>query len=254
MTESFNTHVNAQPGSRPGLFHAAWRILRYPARVRPLLFFGIASVCLTIGIQTAVTASPASRRVIPSLVMALSGMLGLSALLVLPPFLVSIVNRTAAGEWQCPGRLRLSDPAGLAVSALKFYAAVAWSLLPLLIYLASLDAGRLKPAMPPAAALGALACLYLPMSLLRVSVTGKLWQSLLPSNVIEPIVRTFPRYWLVWLAALGLALYLPLSFPLSRLPVVGPALTMFCGLYLCAAWMHGLGRFLRSERERLGWA
>ena len=72
--------------------------------------------------------------------------------------------------------------------------------------------------------------------------------------MIEPIVKTFPVYWRVWLLMLAVTLFLPGSALLSWIPVAGPTLATFVGLYLFNAAMHALGRFYRLEREKLNWA
>ena len=237
--------------------HLSWRdigaALRYPARRQALSFLAASALGLTITPLAGALLGPATHQAARAALLALSGASGLAALVMLPSFLVTVIKRSAAGGAGCPGWPQLADPGALAGTAFKTYAVTAWSSLPAALYLLSLDHPGAGPSLPLLAVLCALTGIYLPMSLLRLAITGKLWPSLLPSNVIDPIVRTFSSYWMLCLLALAGALSLPALLLLARLPAIGPSLATFGWLYLSAAAMATLGGFYRAARGRLDW-
>ncbi len=180
------------------------------------------------------------------------GVLGLYALLLLPDYFGGIVRRAAQGSDETPPPPKLSALQSMVVPALKMTVVVLWSFLPLVLYLAALGPDQ-RPSLTLALVLLAVASGYLPMSLLMHVMTGKLWHPLLPSNVIDPIVRTFASYWRVWLLMSAVLLLLIGIVALSRIPVAGPTLATFAGLFLLAGVMHALGHFYRMEQGKLTW-
>lgn len=236
---------------RSGFWRGTMDALRYPLRPRTLLFLGAAALGLTFKPLVGGLLGPALALTLRAPLLAVAGVTGLAALVLLPQFSVDVIRRSAAGEDAAPDWPGLADPAALLAQSLKTMAVLLWPLLPLLLYAATL--GGRRPSFAVVIALLALAALYLPMALLRLAVTGRLWPSLLPSNVVEPVVATFRRYWRIWLAALAALLYLPASALPAGIPVVGPAIAAFIGLYLWSCLMRALGRFHCDERERLNW-
>ncbi|MDI6739669.1 MAG: hypothetical protein QME74_04820 [Candidatus Edwardsbacteria bacterium] len=253
MTEITDTGAPTPQEPQPGFWHGVLDTLRYPARRDTLLFLGAAAVCLAFKPLSDGLLGPALSQSLRAPLLAVAGVAGLAALVLLPEFFSAIVKRSAAGEQYSPGWPGLSDSAALMGTALKVYAVVIWSLLPLLIYRLSLEKAATTPSVPLVAALGAISFLYLPMALLLLIMSGKLWPCLLPSNVIDPVVRTFSSYWRVWLLMLAVTLFLPGSYLLARIPLVGPTLATFGGLYLFSCAMYALGRFCRLEQKKLNW-
>lgn len=235
-----------------GFWRGTLDALRYPLRPRPLLFLAAAALGLTLKPLADGLLGPALAQTLRTPLLAVAGVTGLAALVLLPQFFIDIIQRGAAGDDAAPGRPGLYDPAALLVQSLKTMAVLLWPLLPLVLYAAALGSGR--PSPPLVIALYSLAALYLPMSLLRLAVTGKLWPSLLPSNVIEPIVAAFRGYWRIWLAALAVLLLFGASALLALVPVAGPTVAAFLDLCVWACLMRALGRFYGEQRERLNWS
>ncbi|MCU0606181.1 MAG: hypothetical protein MUF78_01850 [Candidatus Edwardsbacteria bacterium] len=236
---------------RSGFWAESLDALRYPLRPRTLLFLAAAALGLTVKPLVAGLLGPGLAQTLQTPLVAVAGVTGLAALVLLPQFFVDIIRRSAAGEDAAPAWPGFPDPAALLARSLKMVAVLLWPLLPLLLYAAAL--GDRRPSIAAVAALLALAALYLPMSLLRLAVTGRLWPSLLPSNVIEPVVASFRRSWKIWLATLAVLLYLPASALPARIPVAGPTIAVLAGLYCWSCLMRALGRFYGGERERLNW-
>ena len=253
MTEIIDTGAPASQEPRPNYWRGTLDTVLYPARGRMPLFLLVMALCLTVKPLADSLLGPALAVRLRAPLLALSGVLGLAALVLMPAFYNAIVKRSAADEQGSPGWPGLSDPAALAAAALKVYAVVIWSFLPLLIYLLTLEKTKSAPSLPLVLTLSVLACLYLPMALLLLIMLGKLWPCLLPSNVIDPVVRTFATYWRLRLMMLAGGLFLPVSALLARIPVIGPAIAVFCGLYLYTCMMNALGRFYRLEQKRLNW-
>jgi hypothetical protein len=236
----------------------SWRAigtaLRYPAQRGPLLFLALMALCLTV--------KPLGDGLLgrwPPLLAGMQtplklawGVLGLGALLMLPNFFSGIVRRVGQGNDEAPDQPQLSQLQSMIMPALKMIIVVLWSFLPLVLYWAALRPDQ-RPSPTLVLVLLAVANWYLPMSLLLQVMTGELWPSLLPSNVIDSIVRTFASYGRVWLLMLATTLLLMGSVLLSLIPVAGPTLATFGGLYLLTSALHALGRFYRLEKETLGW-
>ena len=239
------------PAAAPRL---GWRdigaALRFPARRGPLRLLALAALGLTV--------KPLADRLLalwPPLQAGLAtpaalawGVLGLGALAVLPRYFGGIVR----GQQDPPLRPGLAQPQTLVLPALKMAAVALWSFLPLVLYLATVGDRAPRPSV--ALALLAIASFYLPMALLRQVITARLWPALLPSNVIDPVAKTFRNYWPLWLLTLLVTLFLAGSVLLARVPVIGPTLAVFAGLYLLCFAMHVLARFYRLERGRLAFA
>lgn len=230
-------------------------VLLYPASREALLMLGMAALFLTAKqiLDGLLEFTPGLKTILSVPVFAVSGILGIAMLAMLPSFFISVTRRAADGKPGVPDWPGFYDLFALAGAALKLFAVTAWSFLPLLLYLLSLDKGKTAPSAPLAAVLFVIASFYLPMALLLLIMSDKLWPCLLPSNVIDPVVRTFRSYWRLWLMMLACGLFLPVSALLVRIPVIGPAIAVFCGLYLYACIMHALGRFYRLERKKLNW-
>jgi hypothetical protein len=253
MTDIIDTGASASPELQSGFWRDALEALRYPARGKAPLFLLVMALCLTVKPVADRLLGSGLSTLLRAPLLALSGVLGLAALVLLPAFYIDIVKRTAAGGQGSPGWPGLSDPAALAGSALKAYTVLIWSFLPLLLYMLGLENGTAIPSLLLVAALFIISFLYLPMALLRLITTDKLWPCLLPSNVIDPVVRTFRSYWRLPLLMLAIGLFMTVSALLTRIPVIGPAIAVFCGLYLYACMMNALGRFYRLEQKRLNW-
>ncbi len=98
------------------------------------------------------------------------------------------------------------------------------------------------------------------MAFLMFSVSNKLWPSLLPSNTVESIAKTFSSYlklallfWLMLAPAILTAFLALASIKLLHVKFAGLLLFSFISLYCWAAAMRLLGRFYRLEAGRLEW-
>jgi hypothetical protein len=238
--------------------HLGWHdigiALRYPARRGPLLFLASMALCLTIKPLGDALLGPWPRALagMQTPLKLAWGLLGLGSLLLLPNYVSGIIRCAARGADGAPNHPKLAQLQSMVMPALKMTVVVLWSFLPLALYMAALGPNQ-RPSLALALVLLAVAGGYLPMSLLMHVMTGKLWHALLPSNVIDSIVKSFASYGLVWLLMSAVMLLLIGSVALSRVPVAGPILATFTGLYLLCCAMHALGRFYRAEEKNLNW-
>jgi hypothetical protein len=231
------------------------RIFLFPATQEGLMMLALASACLTIrqlfdGLFLLV---PALSLILGLAVFVASGVAGMFTLLLLPSFFLSIAWRASFGKPGFPDWPSFSDFFGMLAPSLKMLAVGLWSYLPLVIYLSATVRFSHAPSPLLSGLLLLLGCAYFPMALLLFVITGKLWPSLLVSNIVQPIVLTFSSYWKLVLLLIACSMAFPLCGLIGRVPGVGATLAVFCGLYATACIMHLLGRFYRLEGKRLTW-
>jgi hypothetical protein len=236
-----------------------WRdlksILLYPANREGLMMLGTASVLFSSFriFEFLVSVTP---WLLPlgMLLLAAGGVLGLFTVLVLPGFYTAITWRTALGRQGFPDWPGFSDVfANLLGPALKALVVAAWSFMPFILTLTYTVQKRISPSLSLAVFTLLLGLLYFPMSFLMMVMSQKLWPSLLPSQVLDSMVKAGKDYWLLclffWLLQLP-ALAAVLLWPV---PLIGAPLAVFTGLYCWACSLHLLGRFYRYEKDKLKW-
>lgn len=236
-----------------------WRdlksILLYPAGKEGLSMLGIAALFFSAGeIFKFLLAAVPLLTIFAIVFFVTGGILGIAIILVLPGFYTSITWRTALGKEGFPGWPGFSDVfANLIGPALKVLLVAAWSFMPLLVMMISTAKKNISPSVSLTVFTLLLGLVYFPMAFLMMVMSQKLWPSLLPSQVIDSMVKSGRDY--LKLCLLFWAFLLP-SLPallLWEIPVIGPLATVFTGLYCWACSMHLLGRFYRYEKDKLNW-
>ncbi len=184
----------------------------------------------------------------------ISGLAGFAVLIVMPGYFVKLIKHAEeAQEGRFYWRVLTDVQNAVLLPAFKFILVTFWSFLPVEMYLALLvkNHGSISPVAIILLLLFSL--IYFPMALMMMAVTGKTMPSLLPSNVIEPIFKTFKAYFtallLFWIYFL-LPFFALLLWPI---PVIGPLVSSFILLYLWTCGMHLLGGFYHKEKEILNW-
>jgi hypothetical protein len=230
-------------------------ILLYPAQKEGLMMLGLASLFFASGKIFEFLMSAVPLLLMFSIVFfAAGGILGLVIILVLPGFYTSITWRAALGKTGFPDWPGFSDVfTNLLGPALKTMTVAAWSFMPLILVLTYTAQKKISPSVPLTVFTLLLGLLYFPMSFLMMVMSQKLWPSLLPSQVLDSMAKSGRDY--LKLCLLFWALLLP-SLPallLWEIPLIGPVVTVFTGLYCWACSLHLLGRFYRYEKDKLKW-
>lgn len=236
-----------------------WRdmksILLYPAQKEGLMMLGLATLFFASGkIFEFLLAVMPLLMIFSIIFFAVGGILGLAIILVLPGFYTSITWRAALGKPGFPDWPGFSDVfTNLLGPAFKTMAVAVWSFMPLILVLTYTSQNKISPSVSLTVFTLLLGLLYFPMSFLMMVMSQKLWPSLLPSQVIDSMVKSGRDY--LKLCLLFWALVLP-SLPallLWGIPLIGPVATVFTGLYCWACCLHLLGRFYRYEKDKLKW-
>lgn len=205
--------------------------------------------------QTIFKAFPGAKSVLGLPVYMITGLAGFAVLVALPGYFIRIISSAGSQEKILAFNWReLIDVQNTILApAFKFLLIVFWSFLPLEMYLALSVKNHGAPNPLAMMFLLLFSFIYFPMALLMAAITGKFMLSLLPSNVIEPIFKTFKRYalflFLFWTVFL-LPLFALLLWPI---PFIGPLSASFILIYLWSCGMHLLGSFYSKEKERLSW-
>lgn len=230
--------------------------LLFPMSEKLLFPIMIGSFCLSLWqiSQTLFKAFSGIQTTLGTPIYLISGLAGFAVLIIMPGYFVKLIKH--AGQAQ-QGRFdwrKLADVQNaILVPAFKFILVTFWSFLPVEMYLALLV--KKHGAISPLALIALLlfSLIYFPMAFLMTAITGKIMPSLLPSNVIEPIFKTFKNYFttllLFWIYFL-LPFFVLLLWPI---PVIGPLVSSFILLYLWTCCMHFLGGFYHKEKETLNW-
>ena len=230
-------------------------ILLYPVSREGLMMLGIASVLFSSFriFEFLVSVTP---WLLPlgMFLLAAGGVLGVLTVLVLPEFYTAITWRAALGKPGFPDWPGFSDIfTNLLGPALKVLIVAAWSFMPLLLVLTSTVQKKISPSLSLTVFTLLLGLLYFPISFLMMVMSQKLWPSLLPSQVLDSMVKSGKDYWLLCLFFWLLQLPALLGVLLWAVPLIGPPLAVFTGLYCWACSLHLLGRFYRYEKDKLKW-
>lgn len=228
----------------------------FPVSGKLLIPIFIGSFCLSLWqiFQTLFKAFSGIQAILGPPVYLISGLAGFAILIVMPGYFVKLIKH--AGEAQ-EGRFdwrELADVQNvIMVPAFKFILVTFWSFLPVEMYLALLV--RNHGAVSPLAVILLLlfSLIYFPMALLMMASTGKTMPSLLPSNVIEPIFKTFKNYFTTLLLFWIIFLLPFFALLLWSLPVIGPLLFSFILIYLWTCGMKLLGDFYLGNKDILRW-
>jgi hypothetical protein len=123
-------------------------VLLYPASRDALLMLGMAALALTAKqiLDGLLEITSGLKSILSVPVFSIAGILGVVMLALLPSFFMSITRRAAAGKPGIPDWPGVHDLFALAGAALKLVAVVVWSFLPLLLYMAAVNDGRLHPS------------------------------------------------------------------------------------------------------------
>lgn len=184
----------------------------------------------------------------------ISGLAGFAVLTMLPGHFIRMIKETAAdGHYRFNWRQWADIQNGLLPPLFKFILICFWSFLPVELYLALAAKNHNPAAFWTAAILAGLSLVYFPMALLLMAVTGKIMPSLLPSNVIEPIFKTFKSYLMFLLPFWVVCLTPFMALLLWPIPVIGPLLASFILLYLWTCGMKLLGNFYHMHKDALKW-
>ncbi|MBU1356061.1 MAG: hypothetical protein KJ620_05795 [Candidatus Edwardsbacteria bacterium] len=228
----------------------------FPALGKLLIPILVGSICLSLWqiFQTTFKIAPKIQSVLALPVYLISGLSGFAILVVLPGYFVKIINQAAdKNEYIFSWRELADVQNAILVPAFKILLVTVWSFLPIELYLALLVKNHGAPSPLALIFLLLFSFIYFPMALLMMAVTNKTRPSLLPSNVIEPIFKTFKRY-ILFLLLFWILFLLPLfALLLWPIPFIGPLASSFILLYLWTCGMHLLGSFYRKEKERLNW-
>lgn len=184
----------------------------------------------------------------------ISGLAGFAVLVIMPGYFIKILKQAGDINNSKFNWLTMADlQNAILVPAFKILLVTVWSFLPIELYLALLVKNH--GAISPLAIMVLLifSFIYFPMALLMMAVTGKTMPSLLPSNVIDPIFKTFKSY-IAFLLLFWIIMVLSLiSLLLWTIPFIGPLLSSFILLYFLTCSMHLLGSFYYNEKDILNW-
>ncbi len=231
-------------------------LLRYPGRGQAWIITATAALGLSLGrmLEDAMRLWPALRIFsVPAFV--LGGLAWFIIALMLPALLCRIVSATARGVQEFPLWPGWEDPWGqIVLPALRSLLVLMWSFLPLALVLTAAVKSHARPSLLLLLLSLGYGCLYFPMAFLMASFSGKLWPSLLPSNLVEAITKTFGTYLRLvlffWLFIIPFLLLTALLWPT---PFLGAILPSLAGVYGWAAAARLLGRFYQLEAGRLEW-
>jgi len=216
----------------------------------------IGSFCLSLWqiFQTIFKIAPKIQSVLALPVYLISGLAGFAVLIALPGYFVKIIKQADDKNDYIFSWRELADVQNaILVPAFKILLVSVWSFLPIEMYLALLVKNQGAPSPLAIIFLLLFSFIYFPMALLMAAVTNKTMPSLLPSNVIEPIFKTFKRY-ILFLFLFWFVFLLPLfGLLLWPIPFIGPLFSSFVLLYLWSCGMSQLGSFYHKEKERLNW-
>jgi len=184
----------------------------------------------------------------------ISGLAGFAVLVALPGHFIRVIKSAGEGNDLAFNWRELTDVQNAIVApAFKFLLIAFWSFLPVELYLALSVKNQGAPTPLALMFLLLFSFIYFPMALLMMISTNKTMPSLLPSNVLEPIFKTFKKY-ISFLLFFWTIMLLPLiALLLWPIPFIGPLASSFILLYLWTCGMHLLGSFYRKEKERLNW-
>ncbi len=184
----------------------------------------------------------------------ITGLAGFAVLVTLPGYFIRTIRSAGQGNDRVFNWRDLTDVQYTIVApAFKFLLITFWSFLPVELYLALSVKNQGAPTPWAIIFLLLFSCIYFPMALLMMVVTNKTMPSLLPSNVIEPIFKTFKKY-ISFLLFFWTIMLLPLiALLLWPIPFIGPLSVSFIILHLWSYGMHLLGSFYRKEKESLNW-
>jgi len=184
----------------------------------------------------------------------LAGLAGFAVLLILPGHFIRLILKAGNNDRNLFDWHELADIQNAVLApAFKFALICFWSFLPVEMYLALAAKNHHPPSPWAAALLAALGLIYFPMALLMAAVTGKIMPSLLPSNVIEPIFKTFKSYLMFLLPFWVVCLTPFMALLLWPIQVIGPLLASFIILYLWTCGMKLLGNFYHKNKDALKW-
>jgi len=223
-------------------------ILRYPLRPDALMMLSIGALGLSLGrvLEDIFRLLPALRIILGLPAWILGGLAWFTMAIILPGFWRTVVWRTSQGQQDFPSWPSLADPFGdILLPTIKALMILGWSFLPGLLVLAP----AVRSGQPPAPGLMALTLFwggaYFPMAFGLFSLSGRMWPSLLPSQVIGAVAKTWSRYLRLWPLFWMLLMPALASIMLWPLPILGAPAMAFINLYCWTAAMRLLGRFLR---------
>lgn len=184
----------------------------------------------------------------------ITGLAGFAVLVALPGHFIRIIKSAGEGKYLVFNWRELIDVQNAIVApAFKFLLIAFWSFLPVELYLALSVKNQRTPNPLAIIFLLLFSFIYFPMALLMMAVTNKTMPSLLPSNVLEPIFKTFKKY-ISFLFFFWIIMLLPLiALLLWPIPFIGPLAASFILLYLWSCGMHLLGGFYNKGKEGLNW-
>lgn len=250
----FDEWAASRAGEKP-FWRDLGEVLRYPATRSALMMLAAAAVGLSLGrmLEDLMRLVPWFKIFSVPAFMA-GGLAWFAMTVILPGFARTIVWNTAIGQDDFPAWPGFADPFGQVVMpTLKALLVLLWSFLPLTLVLTAAIRSGARPSLTILLLSLAYGCLYFPMSFLMTSISGKLWPSLLPSNVVEAVTKSFTSYlklislfWVIVIPAL-------ISVIMWPLPFLGALVPAIANLYCWAAAMRLLGRFYRLEAGRLEW-
>lgn len=252
--EEFQKWSDSQAGEKP-FWNELGAILRYPAAPEALMMLAAAAVGLSLGrmLEDLMRLVPWFRILsVPAFM--IGGLAWFAVAVILPGFFRTIVWSTAISKDEFPSWPGFADPWGQVVMpTLKSLLILMWSFLPLTLVISAAVRANARPSILLLLLSLVYGCLYFPIAFLMASVSGKLWPSLLPSNVVEAVAKTFstylklvPIFWLFVLPSILLTALWPTPF-------IGALVPAFAGVYCWSAAMRLLGRFYRLEAGRLEW-
>ncbi len=252
--ESFQRWSDSQAEEKP-FWKELGAILRYPAAPGALMMLAAAAFGLSLGrmFEDLMRLVPWFKILSVPAFMA-GGLAWFVMAAILPGFFQTIVWNTAIGKDDFPSWPGFADPwSQVVLPTIKSLLVLMWSFLPLSLVLTAAVRTHARPYLWPLLISLAYGCFYFPMAFLMTSISGKLWPSLLPSNVVEAGAKTGGTY--IRLVALFWLLVLPsiLMTALWPVPFIGALIPAFVWLYCWAAAMRLLGRFYRLEAGRLEW-
>lgn len=205
-------------------------------------------------VETVFTIYPSLKNTLGLPLYLMSGLAGFTVLIMLPGHFVRLIKATAVGDRFSVDWRQLTDiQNGLLTPLFKFILIGFWSFLPVEMYLALASKNHNLPSPWAVSLLAVFGLIYFPMALLMTAVTGKIMPSLLPSNVVEPIFKTFKRYILFLFPFWAFSLLPVLTFILWTIPIVGPFLSSFILIYLWTCAMKLLGEFYGKNKDVLKW-
>lgn len=218
-----------------------------------LMIIGAAGLSVWQWVQATSGLFPAMPPVFSVPAKLVSGLAGFSVLLVMPGIYMRVISAASRGVDEPVDWRALADvQKNIMEPCFRAALVVLWSFLPLEMYLAVVMQKQGTASPWAVLILMSFSLFYFPMALMMAAATGKVMPSLLPSNVLEPIFRSFKEY-LVLLLLFWPTMILPMAgLMLWPAAVIGPLAASFVLLLFWACGMHLLGTFNGRERDKSG--